>query len=332
MDYMMYELNSDADECLLQTSMEGFLHDCYEMNAAMEAEAASANTDKKGFKAKEFIKNTGVKLKDFVEASVRRFLALVDAVIRRTGEMIQAFSNKMHQKAVPVPSNLYSAYTSMLSETQTITEIGEMFVRNLQDSFAMHLDENRVSEYYVEKDNFWHKQVPELKEAVKKIENADILKDTNISDFLTNETAKAYGDRKTTIKPAEEQKKLDYLRKRWSKIKSTFNSGATRIENQLKRLYATTDEADRNYKAIGIVHKNVNEVFAANMAVITGMMSVISRLQRYVSVFIQLDKKMGNTREVLDGDVIKKERDDRFERFRRDNFGSNYDAKALPSA
>lgn len=332
MDSMMYELGSVADECLLQTSMEGFLHDCYEMNAVMEAEGPSATADKRKFNGKEFIKKTGEKLKNFVDASIRRFLGLINAIIQRAGEMAQAFSNKMHRKAVPVPSNLYNAYTSMLKETTSITEIGNLFVRSLSDVFKMHFDDKEFPKYFRDKDTLFSEHVPKLKESVKKIEAADILKDNSISDFLNDETAKAYGDRKATIKPNEEQKKLDDLRKRWNKIREAFNGGSRQIQSMLKMMYAMTDEASDNYKALGFMHKHLNEVFAANMAVVTGMMAVISRLQRYVSAFIKLDKMMGNTREMLDGDAIQKEREDRFERFRQENFGSNYSARALPSA
>lgn len=110
------------------------------------------------------------------------------------------------------------------------------------------------------------------------------------SDVLHGRSAAEYMDsisetkRTFKVNPSKEQKEISTLYKAWKTIENSTMRNLDYIKGVI-RLSSSSKEMETQLTAV------INGALNASMQFVTGMINICIYLQKYISIFIQIDKK-----------------------------------------
>ena len=256
-------------EPLLSISMESCLNDIQEFNSAMEGIDVKTMAHKAIEAGKAFLKKAGEKVRQ-----------VIDAILRRLGEMIGAIANMAHGKDIAVPSDLYKGYMEIRKIADDVTAKSEDYANTLTKAAAkFELDAG----WYFSDDA---KNRDELKDLIRKAADADVLKDMSAGEYISDKVEPE--GRTAKINPRREQMGLSSMRGKWLQLKRKLNFESGIIGNMIDTAANSGKFTDAQ---VAGTRSFYGKVYSNSMIIITGMLNVIGRLQKYISVFIQINKK-----------------------------------------
>lgn len=267
----LVEANIAVDYGTMTSAMEGYLSD---LNTFMAMEAIDV---------KSKMKELGTKFSEFVRKSRIRVMQVIDAILRRIGEMANAIGNLTHVKEIAVPNDLFKAYNTLIDGAAEITEDASKYTQSIRSKIQ------DIANYSGEKLAADARNRDELRERVSKLTDADILKDMSVADYM-NDKLEPEG-RSAKVNPSKEQARITKMRTTWTMLKRAYTADYQMMDHTLQQSQAIFDEGTNIGRSVMASRQFAARVFSTNMAITTGMLAVLSRLQKYVSAFIQIDKK-----------------------------------------
>lgn len=248
----------------LSATMDAWVSDLEQFNttAAMEAEGEKSSIKEK--------------IGKLVDSAVTRIKQFFRNLFQRFQLMIEAMGHRMHTKDILVPDELGKSYEKLKAGAQKITS-GRWDV-NFYQNFKELASRGGVINELIE----------QTKNSIKK--HRDDLNDMVASDVLHGRSAAEYMDsisetkRTFKVNPSKEQKEISTLYKAWKTIENSTMRNLDYIKGVI-RLSSSSKEMETRLTAV------INGALNASMQFVTGMINICIYLQKYISIFIQIDKK-----------------------------------------
>lgn len=273
----------------MQATMDGYLVDLRDFTDAMEAANGGS-----------FVQTAIKAINDFLMKAKARALELIENIIRRIGEMVGAFNNMIHTKDVKAPDEMVEAYRKMADTVEDLTKNSGEYVQSMI-SYAAQLDANIAlsgvtggdpASKFIED---VRKENEALKKKVAELSEADVLKGKSVDEYMATHI-EANG-RTATINPSQEQRKISAWRGKWNRIKMTLKSTGHMYGSALKQSEMTAVGAQK--QAFQNTRMLLSQAYNAAMIKITGVLNIISHLQKYVTGFIVISKKYPPMKDII---------------------------------
>lgn len=270
----------DAD---LKATMENYLVDLRDFTTAMEVSDGGAS----------FVKKAVDAIGNFMRKAKQRLMELVDNLIRRLGEMIGAANNMMHTKDIKVPDEMAKSYKDMSALVVEMTESSDKYVADINGYYGK-LEAYISTQGITGRDparrfiDECKKENDIFKEKIAALKERDVLKGQSVDAYIAEHVEE--NGRNTIINPSTEQRQLTGMRSKWQRIRARLKSTASSYGQRfaLSEAMAPSPEIRQGLQTI---HSLLSEAYNAAMIKVTGALSVISYLQKYISGFILIDKK-----------------------------------------
>lgn len=270
-------VGAEVDSCDdVNASMEGYLAELVELNAATEAFDAKA---------------VGEKIQTFVRKAKERLVQFIGTIVKRLGEMIAALANLVKgTKEVEVPTELADAYRVIDTELTTMSEKSSKYVMDAMDyhmKIQIKASTNRIlgatddSRAINEVNKEWTDNIDRLKESVAKIDKADVLKNGSIEDYAARLREKE--PRTAKITPSKEQAKLNGMRSKWNGIHTKVKATGVQLAGSLATANAMLPEEQKRVNQYW--QMQYSKVYNIAIQTCVGIIAIISRAQKYVTAF-----------------------------------------------
>lgn len=249
----------------LVASMDGWVSDMkqFNTNIAMEAEGDNKTSLKE-------------KVAKLVSAAVTRVKTFFHNLFQRFQLMIEAMGNRTHTKEILVPDELGQSYAKLKAGAQKISASrwDSDFYQNIKNLASRG---GTFNELFMDSKKAIQKHSEEIKEMVA----ADVLHGRSAAEYMDS-----ISESKRTFKvvPSKEQKDISTLYKAWRNIENNtmhnldYIKGIVRLSSQTKEMETQLTSA-------------INVALNSTMQFVTGMINICIYLQKYISIFIQIDKK-----------------------------------------
>lgn len=223
------------------------------------------------------------KIKAFVDKGIQTAKRFFQNLFERLGYMIEALGHRIHKKDVHVPQELAASYQKLKSGAEDITK--ERFLFNFYQKFKdLHQGSYGYS-YGVMIANV-KDEIHQYMEKVKKISYEDVLKGRSASEYMDSIQDEK---RNAVINPAKEQKEISTMHRAWKNLEKIIMRNLDTMRGGIKidAKYGGAPDAKEAEKALmGATNAALN----ATMQFISGMVNILMYLQKYISIFIQIDK------------------------------------------
>lgn len=289
----------DAD-LYIAYAMESHLADLKDMTQASEA-----------FNIKETANKAGKAIAAFVSKAARRVIDIVNSIVAGLGNLMTRIGNMSHRKDIQVPKDMKTSYDAVAKfivdmEGDSKKVLGDLIVAaNLQNLLnnpdamnEMRVAKAKLTDY-----------TRDVAERLEKISNTMPKVDVTDDDWLKSKS----GSATTSFNPSAAQSILNNAHKYWKGVQASVKRNLSPMVNHSNTLSATAafmknddPEADNLRKGVAALRSTIGGVYSATMALTSGMLKGVSMMSKLISAFIKLDKKFSGVKDVVEGEVVEK--------------------------